>query len=58
MSAVEELCAHWIIHYEAYRAWKQFERDGRADYHVQRWNMLSAKQVHLYYTILLLITNY
>ena len=46
MAGPEQLCAHWILQYEAYRVWRQFERDGRADYDVRRWNMLTAKEVN------------
>ncbi|HSN24150.1 MAG TPA: hypothetical protein VLS45_08300 [Methylomicrobium sp.] len=45
MATVEDVCAKWILQYEAYRVWQQFQRDGKADYSVRRWSMQTVQQV-------------
>lgn len=51
MSTAADLCDHWLLHYEFYRAWQQFQRDSRVRYSCQRWNMRDADEVIIDHTL-------
>ena len=51
MSTAAELCDHWLLHYECYRVWQQFQRDSRVRYSCQRWNMREVSEVIIDHTL-------